>query len=347
MADTDPGAVLVKLKQRNRELRSACQRLALQPSSNITLQRLETEAQHARSCYDQALDERQKQASQLDRLLIQFAELKAAPSVDRQHHEQVQLLQAGLESTLQQLSQAMAVQQTYQHMLQQLQHGHAEFDQQLDQLHANIQAQQERIQQMKRQLLSGTHARQEAKHAVAAAQKQLDLGRLARSNKIQQIFNLNRRAQSQNRAPDDFPGFIREGFDITIVGEGYQMEANGLIYKDYVVGSGTSPDDGQQVVFDYTGYNESGTVIDSTYRKGRAAEVRLGINGLIPGFEMGVKGMKPGGKRRIVVPPALGPPVGPSTFFSAKQCEVFDVELRRVLKCERRQMLMFSDVVCE
>jgi hypothetical protein len=32
--------------------------------------------------------------------------------------------------------------------------------------------------------------------------------------------------------------------------------------------------------------------------------------------------MTVGSKRRIIVPPKLGPPVGPSTFFSAKQCEV-------------------------
>ena len=32
--------------------------------------------------------------------------------------------------------------------------------------------------------------------------------------------------------------------------------------------------------------------------------------------------MKAGGRRRFIVPPDLGPPVGPSTFFSAKQCEV-------------------------
>ena len=51
------------------------------------------------------------------------------------------------------------------------------------------------------------------------------------------------------------------------------------------------------------------------------------------GFELGIKSMKPGGKRRIVVPPELGPPVGPATFFSAKQYEVFDVELRTVKTC--------------
>ncbi|WIA34136.1 hypothetical protein OEZ86_012500 [Tetradesmus obliquus] len=162
-----------------------------------------------------------------------------------------------------------------------------------------------------------------------------------------QVFALNGRVQAQNRAPIDFPAFIRQGFDITVVGDGYVMDADGLIFKDFVIGSGTLPEEGQQVVFDYTAYNESGAVIDSSYRKGRAAETRLGIQGLIPGFEMGIRSMRPGGKRRIVVPPALGPPVGPSTFFSAKQCEVFDVELRQVRKCERRQMMMFSDVVCE
>ncbi len=68
---------------------------------------------------------------------------------------------------------------------------------------------------------------------------------------------------------------------------------------------------------------------------------------IIAGFEEGMKTMHVGGRRRLIVPPDLGPPVGPSTFFSAKQCEVFDVELLNVKSCRRRQVAMFSDVVCE
>jgi hypothetical protein len=41
-----------------------------------------------------------------------------------------------------------------------------------------------------------------------------------------QIFTLNQRVQAQNRAPDDFPGFIREGFDITVVGQGYMLDTS-------------------------------------------------------------------------------------------------------------------------
>lgn len=164
-----------------------------------------------------------------------------------------------------------------------------------------------------------------------------------------QVLEYNKRTQRQNGAPPDFPLFIREGYDMTVLTpDGYQTSPEGIIYKDYAEGVGEAfPTEGQQVAFDYTAYNESASVIDSSYRKGQAAQTRIGIQGLIPGFEMGIRTMKPGGKRRIIVPPELGPPVGPSTFFSAKQWEVFDVELRSVKTCVRRTVGMFSDVVCE
>ena len=69
---------------------------------------------------------------------------------------------------------------------------------------------------------------------------------------------------------------------------------------------------------------------------------------MIPGFEEGLKGMREGGRRRVVVPPELGPPTGPATFFSAKQWEVFDIELIKIKNCSRVQSsFMSSTVVCE
>uniref|UniRef100_M0ZYZ9 peptidylprolyl isomerase n=3 Tax=Solanoideae TaxID=424551 RepID=M0ZYZ9_SOLTU len=72
----------------------------------------------------------------------------------------------------------------------------------------------------------------------------------------------------------------------------------------------------------------------------------MGTKALVPGFEEGIRDMRPGGKRRIIIPPELGPPVGPSTFFSSKQFEVFDVELLDVQDCKRRTIGFYSDVVC-
>jgi len=107
------------------------------------------------------------------------------------------------------------------------------------------------------------------------------------------------------------------------------------------VGKGKFPEDGQEVTFNYIAYNESGSTIDSTYRKGVPANTQLGINGMIPGFEIGMKGMQVGGKRRVVVPPELGPPVGGAHRFTPashiiRYCHVIDTSStrhHRVIRC--------------
>ncbi|XP_057510499.1 peptidyl-prolyl cis-trans isomerase FKBP20-2, chloroplastic isoform X3 [Actinidia eriantha] len=161
------------------------------------------------------------------------------------------------------------------------------------------------------------------------------------------LLEQNKRRQKENNAPGDFPNFVREGFEVKVVtSEDYVKSDSGLIYRDFEVGKGDCPKDGQQVTFHYIGYNESGRRIDSTYIQGSPAKIRMGNKALVPGFEEGIQDMRPGGRRRIIIPPELGPPVGPSTFFSAKQFEVFDVELLSIQDCERRTIGFYSDVVC-
>lgn len=69
--------------------------------------------------------------------------------------------------------------------------------------------------------------------------------------------------------------------------EGYSSTPDGLIYKDFEEGQGEAPVDGQEVLFHYTAYNESGRRIDSSYQKGSPARTRMGIQGLIPGAQYG------------------------------------------------------------
>jgi hypothetical protein len=44
-----------------------------------------------------------------------------------------------------------------------------------------------------------------------------------------QVLTLNKRIQKQNNAPLDFPSFVREGFDIKVLGEGYQVDDTGWV----------------------------------------------------------------------------------------------------------------------
>ncbi|ANB03244.1 FKBP-type peptidyl-prolyl cis-trans isomerase [Ectothiorhodospira sp. BSL-9] len=55
----------------------------------------------------------------------------------------------------------------------------------------------------------------------------------------------------------------------------------------------------------YTGWLEDGTRFDSSHDRGEPLRLVLGQGQVIPGWEMGLEGMKEGGKRELVIPPHL------------------------------------------
>ena len=84
-----------------------------------------------------------------------------------------------------------------------------------------------------------------------------------------------------------------------------------LLTQDIVVGNGAkvTPDD-TIVQIRYTGtLYAGGTVFDSSWKRG-TAPVSFPLANVVPGFSQGLEGMKQGGRRVIVIPPALG--YGPS-----------------------------------
>ena len=82
-----------------------------------------------------------------------------------------------------------------------------------------------------------------------------------------------------------------------------EME-NGLIIEDLVVGEGAEAQDYNKVVVNYTGSLEDGSVFDSSLNPGRGPfTFTLGVGSVIKGWDLGVKGMKVGGKRKLTIPP--------------------------------------------
>ena len=77
--------------------------------------------------------------------------------------------------------------------------------------------------------------------------------------------------------------------------------------QDVAIGTGAEAKPGDIVSVLYEGKLQDGTVFDSSAAHGGAPlKFVLGTNELIPGFQIGVNGMKVGGERVLSVPPALG-----------------------------------------
>lgn len=102
---------------------------------------------------------------------------------------------------------------------------------------------------------------------------------------------------------------------------------SGLKYQDLTLGSGTNPRFGQKVTLHYIIKTESGELIEDSYKLNQPMTFILGNNEVIQGIEEGVVTMKPGGKRRLFIPPDLGFGGRKIRNIPANSNLIFEVEL--------------------
>ncbi len=108
---------------------------------------------------------------------------------------------------------------------------------------------------------------------------------------------------------------------------------SGLEYQDLVVGGGETADSGDTVAVHYTGWLTDGTKFDSSLDRGSPFTFTIDRGSVIQGWHEGIRGMKVGGKRRLIIPSELA--YGDSGYAGVippKATLIFDVELMEMVK---------------
>ena len=110
---------------------------------------------------------------------------------------------------------------------------------------------------------------------------------------------------------------------------------SGLQYEDTSPGQGAAAQAGQTVTVHYTGWlyenGQKGKKFDSSVDRNEPFEFPIGQKRVIAGWDEGVASMKVGGKRTLIIPPALGYGArGAGGVVPPNATLMFDVELLAV-----------------
>jgi peptidylprolyl isomerase len=102
-----------------------------------------------------------------------------------------------------------------------------------------------------------------------------------------------------------------------------------LVVRDLRVGTGAPAEPGQTVTVQYVGVNyKGGKQFDASWDRGQPFSFPLGQGQVIPGWDRGVAGMRPGGRRELIIPPKLGyGPQGSPPVIKPNETLVFVIDL--------------------
>ena len=107
--------------------------------------------------------------------------------------------------------------------------------------------------------------------------------------------------------------------------------ASGLKYVEIAEGTGETPTKGQTVSVHYTGTLESGKKFDSSRDRNQPFEFQIGEGQVIKGWDEGLSTMKPGGRRKLIIPADLGYGArGAGGAIPPNATLIFDVELLKI-----------------
>ncbi len=119
--------------------------------------------------------------------------------------------------------------------------------------------------------------------------------------------------------------FEIELLDIVIIGE-----ENFFDTSEMNVGGGTVAGRSSTVVVDYVTKLVNGKEVDSSYKRGKPVQFKVGASEALPGVDAGVVGMRVGGKRKLRLPPALAYGQFGTPQIPANSILIVELELKQV-----------------
>jgi len=109
------------------------------------------------------------------------------------------------------------------------------------------------------------------------------------------------------------------------------MDEQDLKVEDLKEGKGPAVKEGDTVVMHYTGWLEDGKKFDSSHDRKQPFETKIGVGYVIKGWDMGVPGMKVGGKRKLTIPYQYGyGKYGVDPDIPGFATLIFEVELHKI-----------------